>query len=77
MSFQAYLDNIKAKTVKTPEDFAAFYVVSARTCFRVRQSSIEEWIPWLKPLGAGRTLCLGALARNAQEGVPRPNRRHL
>ncbi len=68
MSFQAYLDNIKAKTGKTPENFktlavkARVYKVKARVYKRDMKAA--ELVAWLKQefgLGHGHAMAIWAV----------------
>lgn len=61
MSFQAYLDNIKAKTGKTPENFKALAVKA-----RVHKKNMKagELVAWLKKefgLGHGHAMAIWAV----------------
>ena len=61
MSFQAYLDNIKAKTGKTPANFKAL-AVKARVYRRDMRAT--ELITWLKrefDLGHGHAMAIWAV----------------
>ncbi|HEY3887295.1 MAG TPA: DUF4287 domain-containing protein [Caulobacteraceae bacterium] len=67
MSFQAYLDNIQAKTGKCPQDIAGM----------VREQGLSrpaEILAWLKrefELGHGHAMAIVSLVRS--EGQPRPS----
>jgi hypothetical protein len=64
MSFQAYLDNIKAKTGKTPEDFKA--LAEKAGVFR-REMKAAELIAWLKmdfDLGHGHSMAIWAVFKD-------------
>jgi hypothetical protein len=66
MSFQAYLDNIKAKTGKTPDDFAKLAAKKGRTTH-------GEIVAWLKSdfaLGHGHATAIAAVL----QGVRRSHR---
>ena len=41
--------------------------------FRVRQSSLEEWLPWLDSRWKNGAQCIGALARNARARLSWPD----
>jgi len=61
MSFQAYLDNIKAKTGKTPENFKSL-AVKARV-YR-KDMKAGELVTWLKKefgLGHGHAMAIWAV----------------
>ena len=63
MSFQAYLDNIKAKTGKTPDDFRALAA-------RKRLTKFGEIIAWLKAdfgLGHGHANAIAQLLVHAEK----------
>ena len=72
MSFQAYIDNIKAKTGKGPDDFRKL----ARQTGFVENGQIRpgikagEIIRWLKPefaLGHGHATAIFALLKGAKQ----------
>ena len=61
MSFQAYLDNIKAKTGKTPEDFRA---LAKRAGILTPDLKASELVAWLKKefdLGHGHAMAIWAV----------------
>ena len=63
MSFQAYLDNIEAKTGKTPNDFIA-------EAKKKKLTTSKEIIAWLKEdygLGLGHARALDYVIRNGAE----------
>jgi hypothetical protein len=65
MSFQAYLDNVKAKTGKTPEDFAKLAAQKGLT----KHGDIVKWLKSEFALGHGHaTAIAGVLMR---QGTPR------
>jgi hypothetical protein len=58
MSFQAYLDNIKAKTGKTPEDFRK---LAAKAGVYRPDMKASELVAWLKKdfdLGHGHSMAI-------------------
>lgn len=58
MSFQAYLDNIKAKTGKTPQDFRA---MAAKAGVYRPDMKASELVAWLKrhfDLGQGHSMAI-------------------
>ena len=58
MSFQAYLDNIKAKTGKTPEDFRR---LAAKAGVYRPDMKASELVAWLKrdfDLGHGHSMAI-------------------
>jgi hypothetical protein len=70
MSFQAYLDNVKAKTGKTPEDFAKLAAAKGL----VKHGEIVKWLKGEHALGhghataiAGVVLRIGAPKRSSAE----------
>jgi hypothetical protein len=65
MSFQAYLDNVKAKTGKTPEDFAKLAAQKGLA----RHGDIIKWLKGDFALGHGRAAAIaGVLMR---KGAPK------
>jgi hypothetical protein len=72
MSFQAYLDNIKSKTGKTPEDFKK---IAAKKGF-LQKGKIKEGVKageivaWLKQdfnLGHGHAMAIYAVFKGMKE----------
>jgi len=64
MSFQAYIDNVKAKTGKTPQDFAALAAMN-------RLTTHGELVTWLKrefALGHGHATAIAGVVLKA--GAP-------
>ena len=64
MSFQAYLDNIKAKTGKTPDDLKA--LAEKAGVFRTEMKA-SELIAWLKKdfdLGHGHSMAIWAVFKD-------------
>jgi len=64
MSFQAYLDNIQAKTGKTPEEFKA---LAERAGVFNREMKASELIAWLKKefdLGHGHSMAIWAVFKD-------------
>lgn len=71
MSFQAYLDTIKAKTGKTPDDFRALASKKGLTQYR-------EIMAWLKAefgLGHGHANAIAQLLANADKFKVKPDDR--
>lgn len=71
MSFQAYIDNIKAKTGKTPDDFRALAAEKGLTKF-------GEVVAWLKAdfgLGHGHANAMAQLLVNTDKFKAAPNDR--
>jgi hypothetical protein len=63
MTFQAYIDNIKAKTGKTPEDFKA--LAAKKGLFRpeVKAGEIVAWLKKDFGLGQGHSMAIYALLK--------------
>ena len=71
MSFQAYLDNIQAKTGKTPEDFiklAKKKGFSEGTGLRdgIKAGDIVSWLKADFELGHGHAMAIVALIKGAK-----------
>jgi hypothetical protein len=67
MTYQAYLDNIQAKTGKTPDDFKA---LAAKKGFMKPGVKAGEIVSWLKEdfgLGQGHAMAIVLLLRQASE----------
>lgn len=65
MSFQAYLDNIQAKTGKTPADFRHMamqkgFAVAEGIAKGVKASQITDWLKAEFDLGHGRAMVIVA-----------------
>jgi len=61
MSFQAYLDNIKAKTGKTPDDF---YTLARKAGLITPDLTATAFVAWLKKdfdLGHGHAMAIWAV----------------
>ena len=64
MSFQAYLDNIRAKTGKTPEQFKA---MAAKAGVYTPDMKANELVAWLKKefeLGHGHSMAVWAVFKD-------------
>ncbi len=66
MSFQAYLDNIQAKTGKGPEDFKRMaeekgFVQNGALC--VKATEITQWLKDEFDLGHGHAMAIFALLK--------------
>ena len=66
MSFQAYLDNIKAKTGKGPEDFKKLadkkgFTVKGKLKDHVKAGQIVQWLKDDFELGHGHAMAIYAL----------------
>lgn len=69
MSFQAYLDNIKAKTGKTPEDFRA----RAKKKGLVKSGEIVTWLKAEFGLGHGHANAIAYLLAHPDDGKASPD----
>ncbi len=58
MSFQAYLDNIQAKTGKTPNDFIALAKEKGLDKTNVKAAEIVEWLKKDFELGHGHAMAI-------------------
>ena len=72
MSFQAYIDNIKAKTGKTPEDFKKLAEKKGllKKGFIVKTVKATEITDWLKKefdLGHGHAMAIYATFKGKKE----------
>lgn len=74
MSFQAYLDNIEAKTGKAPADFRRLaagkgYTADGKLNAGVKAGTIVEWLKSDFGLGHGHAMAIVALLQGKkQEG---------
>lgn len=67
MSFQAYLDNIEAKTGKTPREFIALAKAKG---FDSAEAKAREIVDWLKDdydLGRGHAMALVHVIKNGAQ----------
>lgn len=65
MSFQAYMDNIKAKTGKTPADFKALaekkgFIVNGKLNPAIKATEITNWLKEEFELGHGHAMAIYA-----------------
>jgi len=67
MSFQAYIDNIKAKTGKTPEDFKALAEQKGLLREGVKTGQIVAWLKEDFALGHGHAM---AIVLTLRSGTP-------
>ncbi len=70
MTFQAYLDNIQAKTGKSPDDFRA---LAAEKGFLEPGTKAGQIVAWLKAdfgLGHGHAMAIVALLKRDREAAP-------
>lgn len=77
MSFQAYIDNIKAKTGKGPDDFRELakkkgFVESGKIKTGVKAGEIVKWLKDDFALGHGHAMAVYALLN----GVKSEERKH-
>lgn len=61
MSFQAYLDNIKAKTGKTPEDFKNLATEAGVYSYEMKASELVAWLNKEFGLGHGHSMAIWAV----------------
>ena len=64
MSFQAYIDNIKAKTGKTPEDFRKLAASKGLLKPGVKAMAIVGWLKKDHGLGHGHAMAIYATFKN-------------
>ena len=67
MSFQAYLDNIEAKTGKTPNEFIALAREKGFDAPEVKAGVIVDWLKEDFGLGRGHAMALVHVIRNGAE----------
>ncbi len=65
MSFQVYIDNIKAKTGKTPEDFKKIaeqknFIVDGNLNPKIKATEITNWLKDEFELGHGHAMAIYA-----------------
>jgi hypothetical protein len=72
MSFQSYLDNIKAKTGRTPEDFREATVAADVLKPGVTATQIVEWLAKDFDLGRGHAMCIFAVFKDNGWVEPKP-----
>lgn len=80
MSFQAYLDNIHAKTGKGPEDFRKLaqergFAADGRLKPGVKAAAVIAWLKADFGLGHGHSMAIVALLRG-MKGLPDSSREH-
>ena len=73
MSFQAYLDNIKAKTGKTPKQLKELAVEAGVLTSDTTASDLVAWLKKEFDLGHGHSMAIWAAFK--QNGWVRPPRR--
>lgn len=67
MSFQAYIDNIKAKTGKTPEEFKQLAETKGLLEPGVKASEIVAWLKQDFGLGHGHAMAIYATFKGKTE----------
>jgi hypothetical protein len=72
MSFQAYIDNIKAKTGKTPEDFKKMatekgFFENGALVKTVKATEITNWLKEEFELGHGHAMAIYAVFKGKTE----------
>jgi Domain of unknown function (DUF4287) len=67
MSFQAYIDNIKAKTGKTPEDFRSLAENKGLLKPGVKAMEIVNWLKRDHGLGHGHAMAIYATFKAKKE----------
>lgn len=72
MSFQAYIDNIKAKTGKTPEDFKKLavkkeFIIDDKLNPKVKATEITNWLKEEFELGHGHAMAIYATFKGKTE----------
>ena len=63
MTFQAYIDNVRAKTGKTPEDFRALAEKKGLLKPEVKAGQIVAWLKKDFGLGQGHSMAIYALLK--------------
>lgn len=72
MSFQSYLNNIKAKTGKTPEDFREAAIAAEVLKPGVTATEIVQWLAKDYDLGRGHAMCIFAVFKDNGWVEPKP-----
>ncbi len=72
MSFQAYIDNIKSKTGKTPADFKKLaeeknFIVDGKLNPKVKSTEITNWLKEDFELGHGHAMAIYATFKGKTE----------
>ncbi len=72
MSFQAYIDNIKAKTGKSPSDFKKLaekkgFIVDEKLNPTIKATEITNWLKEEFELGHGHTMAIFATFKGKTE----------
>lgn len=70
MSFEAYINNVHAKTGKTPDDFHALARGKGLTGPAIKATQIVDWLKQDFSLGHGHAMAIWAVfKRNGWAGV--------
>jgi hypothetical protein len=64
MSFQAYIDNIKAKTGKSPEDFKAQLEKEGLLNPEMKATDLVKWLKDKFELGHGHSMAIWAVFKD-------------
>lgn len=75
MSFQAYIDNIKTKTGRTPEDFLADAKAKGMVAPDVKVMQLVDWLKKDYGLGHGHAMAIVLTFRNAGAIPAAPTKR--
>lgn len=72
MSFQAYIDNIKAKTGKTPADFKKLakkkgFLIDGKLNPKTKATEITNWLKEDFELGHGHSMAIYAIFKGKTE----------
>lgn len=72
MSFQAYLDNIQAKTGKSPADFKALaekkgFLIKGKLVTGIKAGEIVKWLKEDFELGHGHSMAIFALFKGTKK----------
>lgn len=72
MSFQAYIDNIKAKTGKTPADFKKLaekkgFIIDGKLNPKTKATEITNWLKEEFELGHGHSMAIYAAFKGKTE----------
>ena len=72
MSFQAYIDNIKAKTGKSPDDFKKLaekkeFIIAGKLNPKIKATEITNWLKEEFELGHGHAMAIYATFKGKTE----------
>lgn len=72
MSFQAYIDNIRTKTGKSPEDFKSLatekgFLIDGQLNPKIKATEITNWLKEEFELGHGHAMAIYALFKGKTE----------